>query len=68
MENNMKRIRMEEFGWSLRELARRSKVHYITVGLVEKGASCRELTMYKIAAALGSEVHEVFPEYDPDDY
>lgn len=64
-QNRVKEIR-ENLLMSKAELARKAGVSPLTVDRVEKGESCRMVTMRKIILALGlslSDRDKVFPEH-----
>ncbi|WP_432821212.1 helix-turn-helix transcriptional regulator [Trichloromonas sp.] len=63
-QNRVKEIR-EDMLMSKAELARKAGVSPLTVDRIEKGESCRMVTMRKIILALGlslSDREKVFPE------
>jgi transcriptional regulator with XRE-family HTH domain len=52
----------ERRGWSLRQLAERSGVHYVTIAKIEaEKLSPTVTTLDKLATALGISVRDFFP-------
>ena len=65
-KNNVKELR-EALLMSKAELARKAGISPLTVDRIERGASCRMVTMRKIILALGLDLgdrNRVFPEQD----
>ena len=65
-KNNVKELR-EALLMSKAELARKAGISPLTVDRIERGASCRMVTMRKIILALGLDLADrgrVFPEQD----
>src|SRR5689334_18944098 len=51
LAQNVRRRRLE-CGFSMRELARRAEVHYVTISQVEKGLGCTPAVEFKLSQAL----------------
>jgi transcriptional regulator with XRE-family HTH domain len=57
----LRRLRVEEKAWSKEELARKAGVSAQTVRKAESGLPISEVSMSKIAKALGTSIGKLFP-------
>ena len=61
----LRRLRQHR-GWTLKELARRSGIHYVTVARIETGViDPRMSTVWKLGKALKATMCELVEDYHP---
>jgi transcriptional regulator with XRE-family HTH domain len=58
----MRRLRIEDKGWTKEELARRADISAQTVRKAERGESVSEISQARLAKALGVTVEKLFPK------
>jgi transcriptional regulator with XRE-family HTH domain len=58
----LRRLRVEEKGWSKEELGRKADVSAQTVRKAERGLAISEISRARIAKALGTETDKLFPD------
>jgi transcriptional regulator with XRE-family HTH domain len=58
----LRKIRVEEKGWTMEELARRAEVSAQTVRKAERGLSVSEISQARIAKTLGVSVERLFSD------
>jgi len=57
----LRRARLQEKAWTMEELSRRAGVSAQTIRKAEQGSPISEVTMVKIAKALGVAIQKLFP-------
>jgi transcriptional regulator with XRE-family HTH domain len=60
--DRLRKLRLDEKGWTMSELARKADVSAQTVRKAERGEAISEVSMARIAKALGSTVKTLFPD------
>jgi transcriptional regulator with XRE-family HTH domain len=61
----LRRLRVEEKGWSKEELSRVARVSAQTIRKAERGWPISEVSMGRIAKALGVSLQKLFPDAEP---
>jgi len=61
----LRKLRVEDKGWTKEKLARSAGVSAQTVRKAEQGISISEVSMARIAKALGASVPRLFPGSEP---
>jgi len=57
----LRKLRVEEKGWTMEELARAASVSAQTVRKAERGMPISEVSRARIAKALGTSIQKLFP-------